>query len=121
MLNCNSFPFLAAAPPNRVRAEAVSPSEVRLHWDLWPLHLQGFGHNVTGFVVSYKKVVESDVENWERHATAANATQTSIFHLSPYILYTFRVTAMMHSGLGVPSSYIDAYTMQGGMRDVKDC
>ena len=77
-------------------------------------HLEGYSYNITGFVIAYKKVIEGDVENWQRHATLENASQTDVHYLSSYVLYTFRVTAMTYSGLGIPSDYVDAYTKQGG-------
>ena len=65
--------------------------------------------------MAYKKFVDNDAENWNIHVTLPNASYTDVAHLSPYFLYTFRVSAMTHTGLGMPSEYVDARTIQGGI------
>ena len=108
-------PFLLDAPPPRkITAETISSSVIRIHWSVLFLHCQTCMYNITGFVVAYKKVVEGDIENWHRQAAPPNASYADVTSLSPYASYTFRVTAMTQAGLGIPSGYIDEYTMQGG-------
>lgn len=108
-------PFLVAAPPPRnIVAETISSSVIRIRWSALFLHCQTGMYNITGFVIAYKKVVEGDIEHWHRQAALPNSSYADVTSLSPYVSYTFRITAMTQAGLGIPSEYIDAYTMQGG-------
>ena len=109
------FCMAVPPPPENITTEVVSSSVIRIHWKTPWFHYQNYTYNITGFVVAYKQVTIGDFENWHRHVAAPTALFSDVPYLSPYLLYTFRVTAMTHVGLGMPSQYIDAYTKQGGI------
>ena len=109
------FCLAVPPPPEIIATEVISSSVIRIHWNAPWLHHQNCTYNITGFVVAYKQFTDGDLENWQRHVTTRTALYSDIKYLSPYLLYTFRVTAMTHVSLGIPSQYVDAYTTQGGM------
>eukprot|EP00795_Rhopilema_esculentum_P007870 gene7870-13748_t len=101
-------------PPDSLTAEAISPTTIRLYWSSFASILHQYSSNFTGFLITYKKTADSDTEGWHRIATQPNSSSIDVTYLIPYVLYTFRVTAMTNTGLGIPSQYVDAFTQQGG-------
>ena len=69
---------------------------------------------IIGYAISYREALVPS-QDWTRIAILKGSSSLDLVDLKQFTTYTIRVMAFTLTGYGIPSSYIDARTLEGGM------
>ena len=113
--------------PSKVRTVCVGPaaqSQLNLHWDLLPCHLQN-GSDITGYIIQYSLTSGGEAQNVSSRDSRLHCRQEPGVHhgctissslLLDHQTYNFQVAARNRYGVGPFSSPITAMLNQQGMQ-----
>jgi len=94
--------------PRSVKAEAVSPTEVRISWQ--PPEVDSQNGDLLGYKIFYKAAGE---KKKEIEPVSASQTSHSLIFLDMYTNYTISISAFNPAGEGPESNLVYARTLQG--------
>ena len=110
--------FSVPSAPSGVTGYGLSTSSIRVSW----ANFASLSSNsssvyntseIVGYTVSYREAL-IPTQEWTRVAILKGSYSLDLVDLKSFTTYTIRVMAFIRTGYGIPSSYIDVRTLEGG-------